>query len=508
MYMDMNILKQQIGKKKKRFLINEIQDDLFFLLFAMLFFICLYLLGIGLGKRDVFMLAFWGIFVSAIFIVTTKTLFGTAFLISFFVFLCGRLLVNWVKGSVSLLKGAFIYTEPSDQKAIMIISLLVLSIIAFTFGCLLKQDNSIERRNSSPNKQDKDNSISHIIEIMAICLFYISAIFSIMVSFEKVVFVHEYGYLEYYLSFKRNLPSFLYEIAELNKIAFFSALAMRFNKKKTIPIIIVYLFNAALLMLAGQRNHIVRALLIVVVYLLVCRKLEGKKILTKLMALGLIIVGIGAVVGMQAWGSIRNNTTFKFTNIFDTIISFFSDQGSTLAVIYQGLELKDKFPDGVNYTFAPIVNFFTNNLFGKWIFDPVIYQGQTVDLALNGNNYGATLFYLFNPKSYLEGSAMGTCYIAECLHDFGWIAVALLNCLYGYLLCRLDREFEKNKSRIGSWKIMILFLFVDGILYAPRDSALGWVVNGLNFSVLIYILLVFIIPILYHKYKNRSKRDE
>ena len=117
---------------------------------------------------------------------------------------------------------------------------------------------------------------------------------------------------------------------------------------------------------------------------------------------------------------------------------------------------------------SKIFNFFTNNFLGKWLFNPVIYQGQTVELALNGNNYGATLFYLFNPKSYLAGNAMGTCYIAECLHDFGWVAAALVSCLYGYLLCTLDRALEKNSRRIASWKTMILFLFADGI--SRRDQ--------------------------------------
>lgn len=473
------------NKLKSRFVIQKIPANAIIVVF-----VCVLLFGVGslLHSRLMLMIGLFGAFFSSVLILRKESYFAVAFLISFFTFLMGRILINAITGETSLIKGAFIYDSgPSDKQLLITLTLLFVSVIIFSYSVLLTPKQKINYINFEI--REKNNGL----EYACIIIFYITIIFEFVVSIEKFMFTYIGGsYTGYYISFARKLPPFVYKIAELNLPAFFSVLAFCPPKRDTKPIIFLYLLDGFIVLLAGQRNQLVRAALICFCYVLLRNKwdnddnwLSKKQLRTIIIALPFLIVAL------QAWGTMRNGSVFNINGIFNAVGDFFRDQGTTSVVIYEGVELQNSFPVGVNYTFAPIVNFLLNNQITKLFYHTVLYTQQTTELALYGNNFGATLTYLYVPYNYSEGIGMGSSYVIEVFHDFGWLGVSIINILYGFLLVRLERYFSKPIK--SPWVGMILLLFADGILYAPRDSALNFLTNALNFTVLLYVILVYVI---------------
>ncbi|WP_308576491.1 O-antigen polysaccharide polymerase Wzy family protein [uncultured Fusobacterium sp.] len=474
------------------FSIRKIPGEIFIVI---LIFTIFFFLGNLFDMRWLLIMGLLGIFLFLFFILKKESYFATAFLISFFTFLLGRIIVNSFTGEKSLIYGSFIYDGPSDERLFNTLGLLLFSMITFGIGalCVPKTRFSI--------KFDKEKK-NRLLEKSCITMFYITIIFSIIVSLERFIFVYRGGsYVNYYLFFSRILPSFIYKIAELNTPAFFSVLAFLPEKKKIKPIVIFYLFNAFIILLSGQRNSFVRAILFSFCYILLRNKNDKKEhwLSKTQFKLIIFILPIG-IMCLQAWGVIRNGTSFNTTGIFEPIISFFRDQGTTSVVVYEGIELQNEFPIGINYTFAPIINFLKNNQITRLFYHFPVYAQQTVDLALYGNNFGATLTYLYKPHNYLIGIGMGSCYISELFHDFGWLGVGVINILYGILLVSTERYLSKTKKL--PWLGMILLLFIDEILYSPRSSALDFLTNGINFTVIFYIFITYILTIFIGKRRS------
>ena len=250
--------------------------------------------------------------------------------------------------------------------------------------------------------------------------------------------------------------------------------------------------NSFIILLAGQRNLFVRAVLITFCYILLRNKWDSEEQWLSKKQFRMLLYSIPLfIIALQAWGTMRNGSSFYITGISETIKDFFRDQGTTSVVVYKGIDLKNNFPSEINYTFAPIINFLKNNQIIKTLFHTTSYAQQTTELALKGNNFGSTLTYLYVPYNYKTGIGMGSCYISEVFHDYGIIGVCLINILYGIVLVKLENYFSQPTKSV--FVGMILLLFADGIIYSPRNSAFSFLTNGINFTVFLFIFLIYFI---------------
>ncbi len=474
--------------------------------FLLVFSLLTFLIGSVTEARHFFMAGFVGVWIASFYFVCRKSYFGACFLISFFTFLCGRLIFNWFNGSASLLAGAYITNTPRDGDVLPILWMMLISLLSFTF--VMQVQGRARLKSNLPELKKTAFAPPETLALACALLFYFSIIMKLLVSGERMIFVLTTGYTDYYLSFSTKLPYLVGKIAALASPAFFAFLATNPKKNVLTPIMLLYLMDALVLMLAGQRNHIVRAIIICVAYLLLRNKREpeAKWLRRRHMVAFVALVPIG-IVGLQAWGTLRNGEAFQISGIWDTISDFFSDQGSTSAVLYHGAAMQEQFPADTNYTFAAIVNFFRNNVITQFLFDFEIYASQTVELALYGNNYGATLAYLAIPNHYLAGITMGTSYIAEVFHDFGWVGLILINFLYAYLLKLLEQKLSARVSG-GVWGKMLLLIFVNGIIYAPRNSVFTFLAEGINLTVLLFVILAILLSIVLAAGLKRIKRTK
>ena len=147
----------------------------------MILLLLLFGLGIIVGERFIVMIAFFGIFAYELYTIQKKSVFGFAFLISFFTFLCGRIFINWIFNENCLLEGPFIYdSKPSDSEVEQLLVIYLVSLI--TFSAFIKIFSK------SSNNGSKNYTI-HNRKLIQICLilFYITAGFDIVCSLERAV---------------------------------------------------------------------------------------------------------------------------------------------------------------------------------------------------------------------------------------------------------------------------------------------------------------------------------
>lgn len=452
----------------------------------------IFLFGFCVNIRFFFMFGFSLFLVTCIILVSRKSVFGVAFIVSLFTFLCGRFIVNWIAGKESLISGAYITdTGPTDLQLFKTFLAIVISIIFFIIGIRLPVSSDSVRLNRE--NETKGVLRNQRLRQSVVAVFYTSLVFEIVVSCERAAFLLFSGalYTDYYVYFSRTLPPFVYKIAELNTPAFFSILALKMSKRETKIMMFLYSFDKLIILFSGQRNQFVRAILMCSCYMILRNKIDGgdwlkkreKRLMTACIPIG--------IIALQAWGIIRDGLEFSFSGLLGEISDFFIDQGSTSVVIYKGFEYRNVFPKDVLYIFSPIVNFFRDNVITRFLFSFPVYAQHTAEYAVFGNNYGATLAYLYLPHLYLSGIGMGTSYLAESFHDFGWIGIALISLLYGLLLVVAERYLISNDKHV--FKSAVLLMFVDGILYAPRSETLGFLTYGVNFTTVCFFALIFVL---------------
>ena len=90
---------------------------------------------------------------------------------------------------------------------------------------------------------------------------------------------------------------------------------------------------------------------------------------------------------------------------------------------------------------------------------------NSVDFAIKGNSLSNALSYKVL-WSYLSGSGVGTCYIAELFHDFGYIGVAIGSIIYGYVMQKINRIWNSCHNNI--WIVAVGFAMVEAFIKAPR----------------------------------------
>lgn len=62
---------------------------------------------------------------------------------------------------------------------------------------------------------------------------------------------------------------------------------------------------------------------------------------------------------------------------------------------------------------------------------------------------------------------MGTCYVAELFHDFGYVGVAIGNFVYGCVMTSIGKIWNKVKT-YNVWITAIGFAMVESFIKAPR----------------------------------------
>lgn len=385
------------------------------------------------------------------------------FQITFFNFLMGEFFFSIIdKKDVNFKHDLLSLSIESYEHALLT---LLLSLIAIFIGYNLFEEN--KRKNYIVEiinrKKLKD------IYLASLLIFTLSFLSRVAILIEKSRFVGNMGYSEYYLSYSSNLPIIISFFSSFYHITFYSLLSTFPSRKKSRFILLLGVIVAVISLGYGQRNGFILDMISIFVYL-VFREQTGRKWIDRRI-IALIVLFLPLALGMlQDFSYQRLGKETIEKTVFEKAEDFFVAQGGSIHLITYGYQLKEYIPEqGVIYTLGPIKDYLTQNIIAQKLLGYENWQLNPLSRATKASLFGPTLSYMLFPIGYLKGAAMGSSYIAEIYHDFGYVGVIIVNILIGIFLRKADNFNASN------WlEFTILIMLIKRIVYLPRDYALGW----------------------------------
>ena len=403
------------------------------------------------------------------------------FLVAFFVFLLGREMCFGYFG----LKRYYLYLEKENTFTYFCLSLSLIGIavgsylasgkIHFTFGNISNNSTDVQQANY-------DISIRNICKYAFIFCY----IFSLISVAFQIIFVRRVGYVESYVSDsgESGVPSFVSYIAAFTNIALCLYLASRPAKKECSRILFFYELYAILTLFAGPRYPFIGISLFILIYYVIRQNLDGGWIKRR----NLILLCIAApilILVMQMAGSLRSGEQFSYGGVLRTVEDFLDSQGGSVNVIKRVRYFSNQIKD-LNFTsFSTLYSNIFENLLMRRLFGVVAYTGNSIEHAMKGHSLMHRLSYYTYGSGYLNGRGVGSCYIAELYHDFGYVGVVLGSVLYGALMKKIGKLKLNRYMHDG-----ILLSFVYALLVAPRADFDTFIAGIINLYSIIGILII------------------
>ncbi len=397
------------------------------------------------------------------------------FFITFFVFLLGRPLIGLCRGENWFDYAGWYYYSGADTGIALIV--LYLSLLFVWLGAMA--GNRYRRGRHAGGRgegRERDRGYAHTyrhaMRLVAGVMFGISVTCTIAIGLEKIAFMANHTYANYYVSFRSHYPYVIYAFSTFTEYSLFFYLAAMPEKRNAFWMLFFYVLSAAPSLIVGQRFPIVSNLILAVIYYVLrdsygSRKTwiaAGEKALMAVCApLGLIFLG--------AYNYIREGTASTLSGAWAIITDLFFKQGVTFSWLSSGLGALDKLPGGgtANYTFGGILDYFRYGSIGRLILgSDGLGQGNNLLKATQGSSMAHHISYVLMGDQYLEGHGCGSSFLLEVYADFGLIGIAAFSLALGFFLIWLA-EFGKR----GVFPLAMLLSAVPGILFMARAEAIG-----------------------------------
>lgn len=400
------------------------------------------------------------------------------FLITFFIFLLGRDLVQQIfKYKVDIF-------EPKVQFHAYfsyVISLLTIGIFYKIFE--LKEKNIYEDKEIIKKYNENKSGIAGL----SLFLYYISWIFAIISKISISFFVAERGFTDYYTDYSEYLHgnNILYLISKIELImpvAWIVYLATGPNKKEIKLPLILYIIYLVISLGTGQRSTAMLGLVFISMYFIYRNGEKKEKWINKNMIIIFLLCIPAVLIFASYYNILREGGSFADASISESFINFFYDQGVTSNVLKRAYIYKDLIPNNNIYAFE----FLHSGIFARLLGIP-IYHGNTIEHALYGGSFTHSLGYVIMGESYLLGRGSGSCYIAELYQDLGYLGIILGNIVYAYLLSRIARPAKKYRILYNS----VCFTLVIHLLWAPRGSFSAFITQNFIPTTLFVFIFVF-----------------
>lgn len=409
--------------------------------------------------------------------------FMLAFLISFFTFLLGSEAI-WLMGWED---NKYLFPQEVNNHAYVSITISVM----FLFLSYISTNSYLRKKH--PVATNETVLSGRVLSIRKVSLFFYCGlvVFKIIINLSELIFVSTFGYSNLYSDYNFQGPSFFIKLADMCTLSFFVFLGTLPSKKECKIPVLLYLCVTAITIFTGRRNDLITTLLLVFAYYCIRNKMNSgneawisrKKIYIFIILTPLLLSLLATFTKLRSGD--QDNITLSY---FKGIVDFFSQQGFSINIIKWEKSLENSIPNKF-YSLGQTYEFFTTrNFISRALFDFKRFSGQTVERALEGHRLSYLLSYLVFPWSYAHGYGVGSCYIAEAYHDFGYVGIAIVNCIYGWLFA----NFNYTKYR-GPIYMGISLLMMQSLLMAPRayaDSFIGRVLDFSNIEILLLIWLI------------------
>lgn len=391
-----------------------------------------------------------------------------AFLTSFFIFLIGgHLVYEYLDMEI---KYFIEYKFYFHSNITMGVSLICLFVGIKTSERIIDyiRPNTNEETSDLFNRAEVNNRelLRHITKFF----YLITYIFNLYVVIDRAAFVMNNSYISSYVNYERNVSFVVTAIGAMTPYFFFLFLATLPSKKEVRPLIILQVISAGATLLTGSRIAFMTDILFIIIYYIIRHYYnDGEKWISKKHVTIFIISVPLLIIALFLYNYLRSAGPISDFSMKELIFGFFQQQGFSSNVIRLGLYHQNDLRDDTYYSFFGLVRFLRTNSFLKLFYNPQYdfsYAGNSVDYALNGNSLAHALSY-HTLRGYLSGSGVGSCYIAELYHDFGYLGIVIGNIVYGTVITAISKLWMRVR-KYNIWVTAIGFSLIGGFLKAPR----------------------------------------
>lgn len=334
--------------------------------------------------------------------------------------------------------------------------------------------------------------------------FFICYIFSMIDISYQIILVRRVGYVSSYTAEAASVgaPGIVVYMGALTTIMFFLFLGTYPEKRIAMMPMALYELYGILMLLTGKRYPFVAISMMILIYMVIRNKTEEGWINKKMMYLIILSIPF-LLVFLAVYDAVRVGGTFNFSGIGNTIVAFFRDQGGSINVLkrvkYHEEELRDM-------SFCSLHNcrsVLFENLLMRKLTGVQVFTGNSVENAMYGHSLSHRLSYYAYGSAYLSGRGVGSCYIAELYHDFGYIGIFAGSVFYGFILHSVNYMTFHSYIRDG-----VLLAVVYYLLLAPRGDFDGFVGDICSIYSLLGIAVIFIVISLLNRRKSDSSEQK
>lgn len=403
------------------------------------------------------------------------------FLVSFFTFLMGRIIVPLFMDTDSIFYefgNAFFSYRTTKH----IIVCLFIALQGIFWGYIINNKNYSRTACRFNSNGLSVAIVRKLTRNMLFCIFP----FVIIELFEKIRFFLTNDYYSLYSDFKSELPYIIIIISSAFEVVFLIFLATMPTKDELKIPAALFISSGVINLGTGQRGEFVLNILLVLSYFFFRNTLDKKKKqwITKRGIFMILLLLPVLLSFLLLYAYIR--TDVDMNTSYNLLLAFFYQQGVSADVIGYGFDFDHKFPEGKLYLFGDIVDYFRHNFIAKILWGAESVQPQSVTHAMNDYSFNDALTYMVKPNEYLNGAGLGGCYIAEAWHDFGFIGVFVVSFIYGKLLSIIPKWLRKNL-----WTGSIGLIMFYAVIYSPRSRADKPIYTFFSFVVLAVYVFIF-----------------
>lgn len=409
-----------------------------------------------------------------------------AFLISFFTFLIGRELFERL--GIHSIQYEFSNNINLFAERLLLISLICVAIGYVFFG-------KISFKKTRLNKPKMDVKKIQVIQQVSNILFFATYLFLLMQIIDVILYVFQNGYLAFYYEHTSRLPYIIRKMGDMCIVSFWVYLATMPTKKKAKIPIYLYVIYLLTSLGTGGRYTCIAGLLTLFVYMFFRNNKTdtNEKWIEKRKFLIVIVLVPFFLVFMEAIKSLRVGQPISIDIIKNGFTNFFYSQGVSINVIKRGEIYKHLLPQGKFYVFGSTIDFLQGNILSRFL-GITHYSQNSIEHALYGNSFAHALSYVTMGSYYLKGHGLGSCYIAEAYHDFGYVGVTICNILYGFFFSKLMRYDKKS-----IWQFAVSLILLNSFMLAPRGSADGFIATMIDMTTWGTVLIIYFVSNLIYK---------
>ena len=432
------------------------------------------------------------------------------FHVTLFPFLMGRPVIGALQGEL--------WWDYGHENVMFALTALLLTLGFLQLGALFGSQWSLRQKEAAGWGLEEQKGFCYYFGWVSQIVFYISLVFTFMLGMEKVVYIQDHTYYEYFSDFKSQLPYVVYELSTLTKYSLCFFLACLPKKSRAFPVLALYVLSAVPELIVGERNPIVLNVIFALSYYVIRDffrterarhaedgQAEQEKPWLGVLEKGALILAVPlGLVLLGAMNYLREGQGMEGgLNPIAVIADLFYKQGVSFRWLALGYGAIPFLPHNgfTNYTFGSFIDYFCNGSIAQKFFGAVsLGSSNSLLKAQYGNNFSHHLSYILLGDEYLAGHGCGSSYLLEVFADYGYLGIVVFSLILGLFLVCAPRLAGKNAVFFS-----IILLCMTNLFLIPRAEATGF----LQFVLTMQFWAAFVICcggalILSHRFYKRK----